>query len=228
MFFGKSRISKKLSIIITITSLLITAGLVWIYVLHPDQKWLMGFIMVMSVVFVLSMNLMISKIAVFKPKPIKYPRGYYKGQKMGSLENKLVKAGFKASPRQFGIGFIKIEEKTAYKIILIKNAESYFNQSNEKQTPTKGIDKCTEFVGFEIFYDVTEEVAKRLPDFSFKGDNVLYEGFYYDPEFDVIVEANKIDPENHLESYNHFKEILEFKECDNPYPVPDNSKKKNK
>ena len=119
MFFGKSRISKKMSIVITITSFVILALLMWLYVLYP-KKWLMVFVIIMSVVFVLSMNLMISKVAVFKPKPAKYPNGFYKGQTMGSLESKLVKSGFKANPRQFGSGFIKIEGKTAYKIILIK------------------------------------------------------------------------------------------------------------
>lgn len=227
MFFGKSRISKKMSIVITITSFVILALLMWLYVLYP-KKWLMVFVIIMSVVFVLSMNLMISKVAVFKPKPAKYPKGFYKGQTMGSLESKLVKSGFKANPRQFGSGFIKIEGKTAYKIILIKNAESYFNQGDEKQTPTKGIDKCNEFIGFEIFYDVTEEVAKRLPDFSFTGDNVFYEGLYYDPEYDVIVEANKIDAKSHTNSYQHFKGILGLEECENPYPIPEKTKKKNK
>lgn len=72
----------------------------------------------------------------------------------------------------------------------------------------------------------TEASLKRLPDFSFTGDNVFYTGFYFDSENNMLVEANKIDPKLHNDSYLHLKEMLGLKEVE--APVINNGDKKRK
>lgn len=213
--FGMKPLSKKASIIITVVSFLALIGFVCLYIFKISEQWVMIFIMILSVVSMVSLNSMISKIIVFKPKKINYPKAYYKKQNYASLEAKLIRSGFKMTPKQFGAGFIKIEGETAYKVILIENDDRYFNQSQTKDKPTKGIDKCSEFIGFEFFLKPTEQSIKRLPDFSFTGENVFYTGFYYDEVNGHLVEANKIDPKSHNESYAHLKEMLELEQVEN-------------
>lgn len=226
--FGYKPLSRRTTIIITISSFLILVGLICLYIFKLNEQWLMILIMIMSVVTMVSLNSMISKLVVFKPRKIKYPKEYYEGAGYTALEARLNRSGFKMTSKQYGSGFIKIEGKTAYKVILIENDDRYFNQAQSNDKPTKGIDKCEEFVGFEIFLNPTEASLKRLPDFSFTGDNVFYTGFYLDRENNLLVEANKIDPKLHNESYLHLKEMLELKPTSAPVEADGDKKKKNK
>jgi hypothetical protein len=43
---------------------------------------------------------------------------------------------------------------------------------------------------------------------SFANEKVLYESFVYDKENNRLIEANAIDPLNHIESYKKLQEIL--------------------
>lgn len=212
-----NRIPKKVFIIITILIFLLEVGLIFVYSKYPEKP-LMVAIMVLSVLFVISINALVTRIAVFKPKKIKYPQEYYHGISYLKMESKLLSAGFTKTPRSFGASFIKIENKTAYKILLISSYEKYFNNEEKDDTkPTKGIEKCTSFIGFEIFFKYNEMVLERLPDFSFKGPNVLYSGFFYHEETDTLVECNKLNPEPHEEIYNKFISTLSLTKKDNPF-----------
>lgn len=211
--FGMTKITKKQSILITILLFLLLIGSIFLYILKYSEQWLMIIIMILSVCSMISLNGMITKLVVFKPKKIKYPKCYYKGLNYTALETKLNKNGFKMTSKNYGAGFIKIDGKTAYKVILIENDERYFNQEDtSKDKPTKGIDKCSEFVGFEIFLNPIENTLNRLPDFSLTGENIFYTGFYLDKEKNILVECNKINPNEHLESYLKLKEYLSLEE----------------
>lgn len=211
--FGLAKITKKQSILITIILFLLLIGSIVLYVLKCNEQWLMIIIMILSVCSMVSLNGMITKLVVFKPKKIKYPKCYYKALNYTALEAKLNKNGFKMTSKNYGAGFIKIEDKTAYKVILIENDERYFNQEDKtKDKHTKGIEKCTEFIGFEFFLNPIESTLERLPDFSFTGDNIFYTGFYLDKGNNNLVECNKIDPKEHLDSYLKLKEYLSLEE----------------
>lgn len=205
-----SRIPRYVAVLITIGLLIITGVVMYFYTKY-QEKWLMALVVVLTLAFVLSMNAMVARFAVFKPKARKFPKEYYEIQTFSEIESRLVKAGFKKTNRQFGEGFIKIEGTVAYKILLVEKSELYFDKDDSgSQEPTKGINRCTKLVGFEIFFENSADVLKRIPDFSFKGDKVLYEGFYVDKEKGYIIEANKIDVEPHIEEYNRLIEILGF------------------
>lgn len=185
----------------------------YLYTIKQNQLW-MVLTIVCTILFVFSMNTTISRFAVFKPKPVKYPKGYYEPRSFAELESALLKQGFNNSHMPFGEGFVKIEGKTAYKVLLVEKPDLYFDPEKKEvqQKPTKGIEKCNRLVGFEIFYNTTESHLKRLPDFSFKGDKVLYDGFYFDYDANQIIEANKIDVSPHNEQYERLKTLLNFKE----------------
>lgn len=205
-------IPRYLTVIITIALLAITGVVMYFYTKY-QEKYLMVLVVVLTLMFVLSMNTMVSRFAVFKMKAPKYPKGYYEVMSVSTIESNLLKAGFEKTNRQFGEGFIKIEGRTAYKVLLVEKSEKYFGQEKDNnQKPTKGIDKCNKLIGFEIFFENKDEIKKRIPDFSFKGEKILYEGFYLDNEINRLVEANKIETEPHQEEYKRLKEIIGFKE----------------
>ena len=66
--FGFKPLSRKNTIIITIVSFVVLIGLICLYVFKLNEKWLMVLIMIMSVVSMVSLNSMISKLIVFKPR----------------------------------------------------------------------------------------------------------------------------------------------------------------
>ena len=73
--FGFKPLSRKNTIIITIVSFVVLIGLICLYVFKLNEKWLMVLIMIMSVVSMVSLNSMISKLIVFKPRKQLYPKG---------------------------------------------------------------------------------------------------------------------------------------------------------
>ena len=186
MFYNRfQKLPKKVFVIITVLVFLIQIGLILLYMKYPTKPLMVG-IMIVSILFVVSINALVSRVAVFKPKKIKYPQEYYYGVSYLKLESKLLSTGFSKTNRSFGASFIKIDKQTAYKIVLISDYEKYFgNDDKDDSKPTKGIEKCSKFIGFEVFYKYNEVVLQRLPDFSFKGPNVFYNGLY---SFDLILE----------------------------------------
>lgn len=224
-----NRIPKLATIVITFLLMIVSGLVMYLYTVTQNTLY-MALTIVCTIMFVFSMNATIARFATFKMKPPKFPKAYYKLPTIATLESRLVRAGFTKTNRQFGIGFIKIEGKTAYKLLIVENADIYFapDKQKESQKATKGIEKCNELVGFEIFYDITEEVLRRIPDFSFKGDRVLYEGFYADKEKDLLVEANKIEVDNHIDAYNRLMAILEFEKSDYVEPTKKEVKKMKK
>lgn len=206
------RLSKKSSIILTLTSFLCTILLIFLYVYH-SSKPLMVLIIILSLIFAISMNSMVSYLAVYKFKPKPTPKEYYQYKTIDSLSSILLSKGFKETITSYGSYYIKIIGITAYKIILIKNLDKYFNQdqtNNESKKTTKGLEKCQEFIGFEFFYEQNEELLKKLSDFSFTTEKIFYEGFYASEEEGKIVEYNKLNDTVHKESYEKFIEILEL------------------
>ncbi len=209
------RIPRYILVLITLVLLVLSGVVMYFYTVNQNPL-LMTLTIILTILFVISMNATISRFAVFKPKPIKYPKAYYEGKSFLELDQTLTKQGFNRNSQAFGEGFIKIEGKTAYKVLLVDRPDIYFDPDKKevKQKPTKGIEKCTRLIGFEIFFKTNDEVLKRIPDFSFKGDKVLYDGFYFDEEKNQLVEANKIDVAPHNEQYKRMIEILGLKEIE--------------
>lgn len=218
------RIPRFLLVIITLVLMLLSGITMYYYTVY-SKSWLMALVIILTIMFIIAMNTTISRFAVFKMKPPKYPKAYYRAMSFSTLDSALQKEGFSRTSQSYGEGFIKIEGKTAYKVLLVDKPDIYFDPDKKevKQKPTKGIDKCTRLVGFEIFFRLNDEVTKRIPDFSFKGDKVLYDGFYLDEEKNLLVEANKIDAGIHQEAYERLKEILNLEEV--VYKEPEKKKK---
>lgn len=133
----------------------------------------------------------------FKPKPKKYKTATYPFD-ITNLDDHFQKLGYTKKSSDFGFGYIKVVGKTAYKLTFIDNVDEYLkpvdeNAEAKKKESFPGLSKCTKFVGFELFLQVNDKVLERLPDYSFQGKNIYYEGFYFNQEDSVLVETNIID-----------------------------------
>lgn len=117
----------------------------------------------------------------YRMKPKKYPQKKYVFDP--SIENKLTAMGYQQRNTPYGQSYLKVDKEHAYKVVLVKNKEKYFNQeqqNNARPSSNKALEKCRKFIGFEIFLDWDEEVLRKLPDFCIQGENVYYAAFYYD------------------------------------------------
>lgn len=155
----------------------------------------------------------------FKGKMMKkdYIVKQYEGRDLDFFNDCLRKKKFNSRKLSFGTSYIKIENKIAYKVVLITDCDKYFDQSEKDKNvePTKGLDDCIKFIGFEIFLITNEELLGKIGDFSFQGKKVFYEGFYYNEELDTITEANAIEPlEEHVNDVKKLKDILQLKEIE--------------
>ena len=136
----------------------------------------------------------------YKPKKIIYPTIKYECDVL-NLEQILKSSGFKERKVPYGLSYLKIKNKTAHKVVLVKDEEKYFNQEedNEQGTPNKELEKCTKFIGFEIFLKISEDKLYRLPDFSIQGKNIYYTAYY-------VTEENELLCLNYVEANEGFKE----------------------
>lgn len=198
-------------------SLLLSILLIVIVTKKQDSKVFLVLLVITFIAMTIFLQTAIARTFRYKPKPKRYVKKEYPLEDFDLLEQRLLAEKFILKRAKFGIGFIKIEGKIAYKVVLIKDSETYFSQSQEEeapqQQPTKGLDKCEKFIGFEIFSEMTNDVVNKTPDFSFQGKNVFYDGLYYNAETKRLIEPNVINKDEvHLDAYVHLMSILGLEE----------------
>lgn len=190
---------------------------VFIYLCSITEGALLTFIIVLLVITFIYMTIAVQyasfKTFKFKPKKIIYPTINYECD-IKNLEQILKKSGFKERIVPYGLSYLKIKNKIAYKVVLVKEEDKYFNQEEDNtQAPVnKELEKCTKFMGFEIFLNISEENLYRLPDFSIQGKNIYYTAYYASGENELTclnyIEAN----EDYKEAYSNLIKDLNFKE----------------
>ncbi len=146
----------------------------------------------------------------YKIKAKKYKTNHYYLNNFDNLEEKLKANKFICKQKDFGFIYSKAIDKVLYKVVLILDSYIYFNQEEEKEdNKTPGIDKCTKFIGFEIFNDNYEDTTMKVVDFSIQNERFFYEGFYFDVENKELIEANFIEPNENFEIiYKNLMDIL--------------------
>ncbi|MCM1130326.1 MAG: hypothetical protein NC087_02575 [Anaeroplasma bactoclasticum] len=186
-------------------SFLLAVGLI-IGVTQTKGAWTQVFIVLIAIVFIY-MTIAIQMASVksfrYKPKPKNYPTKSYLYLAEDMDEN-LQKKGYKPRVTPYGISYLKVDKTNAYKIVLVRNCEKYFNQDEEQNNsipPNKSLEKCKKFIGFEIFYDYDEDTLRKIPDFNLQGNNVYYSGLY--------IEDNKITCPNYIEPTEDFSNLYE-------------------
>lgn len=186
-------------------SFLIAVGLI-LGVTQTKGAWTQVFIVLIAIVFIymtIAIQIASTKSFRYKPKPMHYSTKTYQYTTKDMDEN-LKKKGYKPRVTPYGMSYLKIDGTNAYKIVLVRNSEKYFNpeeESKDASSPNKSLEKCKKFIGFEIFYDYDEDALKKLPDFNLQGDKVYYSGLY--------VEEDKFICPNYLEPTEEFKELYD-------------------
>ena len=190
---------------------------VFIYLCSITEGTLLTFIIVLLVITFIYMTVAVqyagAKSFRYKPKNIIYPVIKYECE-LDTLESTLKKAGFKERVAPYGLSYLKTKNKVAYKVVLVKDEEKYFNQEEDNQEVpvNKELEKCTKFIGFEIFLSISEDKLYRLPDFTLQGKNVYYTAYYISDENNLLC-LNYLEPnEDFKDAYSNLITDLKFKE----------------
>ncbi|MDE7263190.1 MAG: hypothetical protein K2N64_00835 [Anaeroplasmataceae bacterium] len=185
-------------------SFLIAVGLI-IGVTFTSGVWTNVVIVLIAIVFIymtLAIQFASMKTFRYKPKPKKYPTitYVYSTEDMDIL---LKKNGYKPRVTPYGISYLKVKDTNAYKVVLVRDFEKYFNQEEQENSssPNRSLEKCKKFMGIEIFYDFDEDTLRKLPDFNLQGTNVYYSGMY--------IEDGKLICPNYIEPSEDFKDLYQ-------------------
>ena len=195
-------------------SFLIAVGLI-IGVTFTDGVWTNVVIVLIAIVFIymtLAIQIASTKTFRYKAKKINYPTIEYPFV-AEDIDASLKKKGYKPRVTPYGISYLKVSDTNAYKIVVIRNQEKYFNpeEQSENTTTEKSLEKCKSFIGFELFFDYDEETLRKLPDFSLQGENIYYTGFYFSEDKLVCPHYREPD-ETFKELYENMKKDLNISE----------------
>lgn len=143
-------------------------------------------------------------------RKIKYPVKSYLFN--GDIEKLLKDKGFKERKTNYGLSYLLIKNRVAYKVVLVDDSEKYFEPVEEKNVPkNKELDNCKSFIAFELFYNITEDLERKIVEFSIQGEKVYYTAFTKTD--DGFYCHNYLEPEGiHIDNYNELINILGFQE----------------
>ncbi len=209
------RMSKTILWISIGIALALAIGLI-ILCTRTDGNWTKIVIVLCAIDFIyLTMAVQIAAYRTFRynPKKIKYPTKEFKGE-YETLAEVLRKNGFRQRKTDYGNSFIKVEDTTALKCVLIDDPGVFFTPKEEEVKDEKGsedLKKCKVFVGIEIFSMIDEENRIKLPDFSFQGKNIYYTALL--KEEDHLVCLNYLEPDEAFQQgYHRLLDILGLEE----------------
>ena len=175
-------ISRKVLLIAILIELVLGVALIFATTKVPNN--LNKVFLVITVVDFILLTFTIQALGFksFKPKRVKYPTKDYKSSfEYNELASELEKNGFKLTKRNYGNTYLLIDGKTAIKVSLIDDYNTYFDgeEAKDSNEPTKGLDKCEKFVGIEIFKEIDEANLDKLPLFTIQGKNVYFTALLY-------------------------------------------------
>lgn len=167
------------------------------------------------IIMTFALNSAISLSFRYKPKPKKYPNKAFNFDPDKVLDN-LTKQGFKEKKVRYGNIYMKVKGEVAFKVTVITSASDYLAIDNDanmnkasNSKPNNSLKNCKRFIGSEIFLDYADpdnRILKSIPDFSFQGNNIFYEAYYFDKETNVLHEPNVINPsEEFMADVNELK-----------------------
>lgn len=187
------KIKKWQAWLIVAITLAIAIALICINLYVTQKTVIIIFLVIDFLIMTFSLNTAISLSIKFKPKPKKYPSKSFNFNPSIMMDN-LIKNGFKENKAIYGNVYLKIADKTAYKVIVITDIEAYLNpnEQNNQKSSNLNLKNCTRFIGQEIFLQYNDKALQTLPDFSFQGKNIYYEAYYYDNENNILIEPNAI------------------------------------
>lgn len=167
-----------------------------------EAPWTTVVIVLLAIIFIymtVAIQIASTRSFRYKPKKVNYQTKEFDIPN-ADIESAIKSKGYKKRTVPYGLSFIKVVGVNAYKIVLIKDFEKYFEPTDESNLPAeKALEKCKRFIGFEVFVDYDEEVLSKLVDFNIQGDNLYYGGFY--------LNENKLICPNYVEPNEYFNDL---------------------
>lgn len=170
---------------------------------YTDNIWNTITIILLAIDF-LALTILVQYVSFrtfnYKPRVKKYPQKKYQTEK--NLEEELIALKYLERKREYGKSFLKVENKNAYKVVLIDDVIKYFNQEEDDNIePNKDLEKCTKFLGIEIFNEIDESSLNKIPDFTIQADKVYYTALI--KQDDKYICLNYQEPlDNHKDNFN--------------------------
>ncbi len=150
---------------------------------------------------------MVEKKFQAKYKPKNYNADVNKIYEILSKNSNLVEG-------EYGKNYLHINNKTAFKILFIKDNDKYFNNKITENTKgNKKLEECNFFFGLEIFLDPNPELIKKIQQYTFQSEKIFYTGFYL--QDDKLVQAHYEQPWiDHEKNFEYILNLLEMKEIE--------------
>ena len=200
--------------LIALILLVIGVGLV-IGCIYTDNATNKAMIVLMTVDFViLAFVIQFASFKSFKYKPKKKDYITKKYTNENDLLDKLKSLKFEQRERSYGVSFLKIEKRSAYKVVLITDPDGYFNhdENDDNVEPNKALDKCLTFTAVEIFLNSNDLVREKLPDFTIQVEKVYYTSLEKIDDGLYLCHNYEKPNEKHIDDVNHLYDMLGFKE----------------
>lgn len=184
----------------------ILGGVLVFAVTQTSGGWTTFVIVLLAIDFIymtLAIQVAATKSFRYKAKPIHYPTKSFSCSGV-DLDALLKEKGYQPRVVSYGVSYLKVKEPYAYKVVLIRNCEKYFNHDNQSSSTSssnKKLEKCKKFIGCEIFLDYNEDTLKKLPDFNLQGDHIYYCGYYQ--------KGNQLICPNYIEPINEFVNLFQ-------------------
>ena len=172
-----------------------------------EGAWLYVILVILAIDFIfLTIGVQAASFQTFKynPKKRKFNTVDYNGDYY-NLKSLLKENSYKERKTDYGLSFIKVYNEFALKCVLVDNFDKYFNQAanqEESSSNNSELDKCTKFVGIEIFKEIDDANIDKLPDFSLQGKNIYYTALLNQDD-NLLKCLNYVEPnEEFKEGYN--------------------------
>ncbi len=211
------KLSRKALIIAILITLVL--GVVLIYATTKVPENLNKVFLVITIIDFIALTFLVQALGFksFKPKKKHYPtKDYQSSYEFNELGRVLTDNKFKMTKRSYGNSYLLIDGKTAVKITLIEDFDTYFdNEENKDNVPAnKELDKCEKFIGIEIFKEINEANLDKLPLFTIQGKNVYFTALLYQENKKYACLNYELPNEDFINSYEKALKILNITEED--------------
>ncbi|MBR6071459.1 MAG: hypothetical protein IKP77_01335 [Acholeplasmatales bacterium] len=200
--------------IISLLELLVGVGLI-LACIYTDNGINKVMIILMTIDFLLlALTIQFASYKSFKYKSKKkvYVTKEYIND--NDLSEKLDELKFELRERNYGKSYLKIEKRSAFKVVLVTDPVGYFNhdEDDENTEPNKKLDNCLTFTAIEVFINSNDELREKLSDFTIQVEKVYYTALEKIDDNRYLCHNYEEPNEKHKDDVNHLYEMLGFKE----------------
>ena len=202
--------------LMVVVELLISVGLIFACIYTKDvlNKVMIVLMVVVFVLMTITIQAATMKSFKFRPKKNYITKEYNNDN---DLYNKLEELKFELRERAYGKSYIKIEGKSAFKVVLVSDPNGYFsndNNDNEEANDklSEKLDKCNTFTAIEIFLNSNNEIKEKIVDFTIQVDKIYYTALIKNDDNKYVCYNYEKPNDKHEANFNHLLDMLGFSE----------------